>query len=61
VAWREALSAEKNVGLLSNVGATRVIEGFAEFGGLLLSEAYSREQMKDLMPKCLKVWEHQGP
>jgi hypothetical protein len=54
-AWKKAWNAERD--FLNANGRKKPSEGFAEFGEMILGRIVSRTQMKDAMPKCLKIWE----
>lgn len=54
-AWQTAWEAERE--LMSKNGQSKASEGFAEFGELLLGSGITRKQIKEVMPRCLKVWE----
>jgi hypothetical protein len=53
--WQTAWKAEQD--FLSENGKKTPSEGFAEFGEMLLGSGITREQMNDVLPMCLKVWE----
>lgn len=55
--WQKAWKAEKD---FFTHGKESQGEGWAEFGQLLLGKGITRKQMKEAMPKCLKVWEANG-
>jgi hypothetical protein len=55
--WRKAWKAEKDFFTHDKENQR---EGWAEFGQLLLGKGITRKQMKEAMPKCLKVWEANG-
>jgi hypothetical protein len=53
--WRDAWNAERC--MQSTNGKKNPKEGLAEFGQWLLGSGLRREQMRQLMPKCLEAWE----
>ncbi len=55
--WKKAWKAERD---FFTHGKTSEAEGFAEFCQMLLGQGITRKQMKEAMPKCLKVWEANG-
>jgi hypothetical protein len=55
--WRDAWNAEIN--FLTH-GKKSVSEGWAEFAQMLLGQGMTRKTLKEVMPKCLKVWEDNG-
>jgi hypothetical protein len=57
-AWIRVWEAEK--GFLNKNGQSKSSEGFAEFGEMLLGGIVTRKQMREVMPKSLKVWEAHG-
>jgi hypothetical protein len=57
-AWRASWEIEK--GLMNANGMQNPVEGFAEFGQLLLGSVITRKQIRQALPKCLKVWEDFG-
>ena len=56
-AWRKAWAAEKSY---FGIGKKTPTEGLAEFGQMLLGGGISREEMAEVMPRCLNVWEENG-
>ena len=59
--WKAAWKAEiADSGYLSEDAQRSPQEGFAEFGVLMLGSGVSAKDVKQLMPKCVKVWRQQG-
>ncbi len=56
--WRTAWESEKV--FLSVNGKKSPSEGFAEFGEMLLGAGVTTDQMKEVMPNCLEVWQRKG-
>lgn len=58
--WIEAWIAERNKGYFGPVGMKMPAEGFAEFGQMVLGTGITRDQVMELLPECLKIWEGNG-
>ena len=56
-AWNDEINATD---YLSGEAKRSPQEGFADFGAMLLGSGVSAKQVKQLLPKCVKVWEQRG-
>ena len=60
-AWKKAWKAEMvKKGLLGANAATKPWEGLADFGRLVFASGLEKEQVRELLPRCTKVWEDLG-
>jgi hypothetical protein len=59
--WRQAWMSEIASGCLPGMNLSKgEREGFAEFGRILLGTEIMRQEIAQVMPNCLKVWEDHG-
>lgn len=57
-AWGKAWNAEK--AFLNENGQSKRSEGLAEFGQMVVGTDITRDDVREVMPRCLKVWEANG-
>jgi hypothetical protein len=59
--WQDAWEVEIRHSKLLSVDASRSCsEGFGEFGAMILGSGTPVKSVMELMPQCVKVWQHWG-